>query len=103
MAHAAESRRRCKGEDCGTPGHSFIDDWMAVSEESARSRDRLSPEDPQRALELEGVKVSLQNLRSFPFSREREAEGTLKLTALSSHLEGVLHVLDEESGTFAPV
>jgi carbonic anhydrase len=93
-----------KGEDCGTPGHSFIDDWMAVLKEA---RDRViasQPDDPQRALELEGVKVSLQNLRSFPFVREREAGGTLKLHgAFFAISEGVLHVLDEESGTFAPV
>ncbi len=91
------------GEDCGTPGHSFIDDWMAILKEA---RDRVlasGHEDPQRALELEGVKLSLQNLRTFPFVREREEAGTLKLHgAFFAISEGVLHVLDEETGAFAP-
>jgi len=93
-----------KGEDCGTPGHSFIDDWMAVLKEARDGVIASQPEDPQRALELEGVKVSLNNLRTFPFVREREAEGTLKLHgAFFAISDGVLHVLDEESGLFAPV
>jgi carbonic anhydrase len=92
-----------KGEDCGTPGHSFIDDWMAIIREA---RDRViaeAPEDPQHALELEGVKVSLANLRSFPFIREREEAGLLKLHgAFFAIADGELHVLDEASGRFAP-
>ena len=93
-----------RGDDCGIPGHSFIDDWMAIVTEA---RDRViesAPDDPQRALELEAVKVSLKNLRSFPFVREREEAGTLKLHgAFFAIAEGELHVLDEERGQFAPV
>jgi carbonic anhydrase len=92
-----------EGEDCGTPGHSFIDDWMAIIREA---RDRViaeAPEDPQHALELEGVKVSLANLRSFPFIREREEAGLVKLHgAFFAIADGELHVLDEASGRFEP-
>jgi carbonic anhydrase len=93
-----------KGVDCGLPGPSFIDDWMAIIR-SARDRVVASgAEDQQHALELEGIKVSLDNLRSFPFVREREAEGTLKLHgAFFAIADGELHVLDERSGRFAAV
>ena len=93
-----------KGVDCGLPGPSFIDDWMAIIR-SARDRVVASgAEDQQHALELEGIKVSLGNLRSFPFVREREAEGTLKLHgAFFAIADGELHLLDEASGAFAPV
>ncbi len=93
-----------QGDDCGLPGHSFIDDWVAVLREA---RDRVlasGSDDPQRALELEGIKVSLKNLRSFPFVREREEAGTLKLHGgFFAIADGELHLLDEESGAFSRV
>jgi carbonic anhydrase len=55
-----------------------------------------------RALELETVRVSLRNLRTFPCIPEREAAGTLKLHgAYFAIADGVLHVMDD-SGEFAP-
>ena len=60
-----------------------------------------APEDPQTALELEAIKVSLDNLRSFPFIAEREAAGLLKLHgAYFGIARGVLFILDRESGEF---
>ena len=55
-----------------------------------------------RALELETVRVSIANLRTFPFIPEREAAGTLTLRgAYFAIADGVLHVMDED-GAFAP-
>lgn len=92
-----------KGEDCGVPGYSFIDKWVAILGEA---RDRVlaaDPADPQQMLEHEAIKVSLSNLRSFPFVREREEQGELKLHgALFGIAEGVLYVLEEENGAFVP-
>jgi carbonic anhydrase len=92
-----------KGGDQGLPGPSFIDSWISILDE-ARARVLASgAEDLQHALELEGVKASLGNLRSFPFIRAREEEGSLKLHgAFFAIRDGVLHILDEESGKFAP-
>jgi len=91
-----------RGNDCGVPGHSFIDDWVAIIREP---RDRVlasGASDPQRTLELEAIKTSLHNLRTFPFVREREAAGKLKLHgAFFAIADGELHVLDEASGTFS--
>ena len=88
-------------------GH-FIADWIELLEGARETvRARHGDVDFDRAafrdMELEGVRVSLANLRTFPWVREREAEGRLKLHgAFFSIAEGVLHVLDEESGAFAP-
>ena len=55
-------------------------------------------------MELEGVRISLRNLRSFPWVREREESGRLKLHgAFFAVADGILHVCDEASGAFAPV
>ena len=93
-----------QGADCGVPGHSFIDDWMAIISDA---RDRVvesGVQDQQHALELEAIRVSLGNLRTFPFVREREEEGSLKLHgAFFAISDGNLHLLDEGSGAFAPV
>jgi len=52
-------------------------------------------------LEWEAIKVSLANLRTFPFIAEREAEGSLKLHgAWFAIAEGSLYVLDEAQGDF---
>lgn len=87
-------------------GH-FIANWIELLREArekvrARHGGALGRE-AFHAMELEGVRVSLRNLRTFPFVAEREREGSLKLHgAFFSIAEGVLHVLDEASGEFAP-
>lgn len=59
--------------------------------------------DAERAMEQEGVKVSLTNLRSFPCVRSKERSGELKLVgAFFAISDGQLHVLDEDSGSFSP-
>jgi carbonic anhydrase len=55
-------------------------------------------------MEHEAVKVSLSNLRTFPWIAEREQAGRLKLHgAHFSIAEGRLHLLDEAEGKFRPV
>lgn len=82
---------------------SFVHRWMSIIDDC---RDQIAASDlpdKQRALELEAIKVSLTNLRSFPYVAEREAAGELKLHGVFFAIaEGVLHVLDEASGTFSP-
>jgi carbonic anhydrase len=91
------------GEDQGVAGPSFIDRWMSIISEARDLVLASSAPDPQRALELEAVKVSLRNLRSFPWVAEREQAGMLKLHgAYFAISDGVLHVLDEGAGVFSP-
>jgi carbonic anhydrase len=88
-------------------GH-FIADWIELlrgARDAVRARCGEGDFDRAafRAMELEGVRVSIANLRTFPWVREREADGRLKLHgAFFSIAEGVLHVLDEATGAFAP-
>jgi carbonic anhydrase len=87
-------------------GH-FIADWIEMlgdAREKVRARcgEELD-EDGFRAMELEGIRVSLGNLRSFPWVREREEQGRLTLHgAYFSIADGVLFLLDESSGEFRP-
>jgi carbonic anhydrase len=91
-----------QGGDQGMAGPSFIDGWIALLDSAVeRVRDA---QDPQRALELEGVRTSLANLRTFPFVAEREAAGELKLHgSYFAIADGRLWELDEESGEFHQV
>lgn len=92
------------GGDLGMEGRSFVDDWMTIVSDA---RDRVLHDctgDQQLALEHEAIKVSIANLRSFPFIAEREAAGALKLHgAWFAITSGGLHVLDEASGLFEAV
>ncbi|MFW2830191.1 carbonic anhydrase [Sphingomonas sp. ID0503] len=83
----------------------FIAHWIDLLDEA---RDRIKAEhgdgpEAVHAMELEAVKVSLANLRTFPFVAKREAAGTLKLRgAYFAIADGLLHLLDEDSGSFSP-
>lgn len=83
----------------------FIAHWIDLLDDA---RDRVvaeygTGEAAQRALELEGVKVSLANLRTFPGIPEREAAGKLRLRGSYFALtEGILYLLNEATGTFSP-
>jgi carbonic anhydrase len=82
-------------------GH-FIANWIELLRE-ARDKVRAEHGEDFRAMELEGVRVSLANLRTFPWVCEREADGRLKLHgAYFAIADGILHLLDEASGEFAP-
>ena len=88
-------------------GH-FIADWIEMLEparEKVRSRHGSGAFDRSafHEMELESVRVSIANLRTFPFVREREEAGQLKLRgAYFAISDGVLHLLDEAAATFAP-
>lgn len=83
----------------------FIAHWIDLLD---AARERVFAEhgdgpEAIRALELETVRVSLANLRTFPFVPDREHSGKLTLHgAYFAIADGVLHVMDERSGDFAP-
>lgn len=90
-----------EGGDLGLPGRSFVDDWVDIIRDARDEVIAASPADPQRALELDSIRVSLKNLRSFPFISEREQGGGLKLHgAYFGISDGDLQVLDEASGHY---
>ncbi|HET7576150.1 MAG TPA: carbonic anhydrase [Sphingomicrobium sp.] len=85
----------------------FIADWVRMLDR-ARDKVRARHTELDRAafldMEHEAVKVSLANLRTFPWIVEREKDGRLKLHgAHFSISEGRLYLLDEAEGSFHPV
>ncbi|TVV70026.1 carbonic anhydrase [Sphingomonas solaris] len=84
----------------------FIADWISLLDEA---REEVVAEhgcdgaDATRAMEEAAVKVSLRNLRTFPWVKEREDAGKLRLHgAYFAIADGLLHVMDPETGAFAP-
>jgi carbonic anhydrase len=83
-------------------GGGFVDAWMTIIGE-ARSKVLLErPADPHGTLEREAIKVSLKNLRTFPYVAERERDGRIKLHGALFGIEsGELLVLDEVTRVFS--
>ena len=85
----------------------FIAHWIDLLDDA---RDKVVTQfgedrsrNAQRAMEQEAVKVSLANLRTFPCIQQKESAGELRLIgAFFAISDGILHVLDEQSGVFAP-
>ena len=102
--HAA-LHRSMVGAEPGRGG--FIADWIAMlddaSDQVRRDHDDIDNREAGRAMELAAVRVSLENLRTFPCIQEKERRGTLKLRgAFFAISDGVLHILDEATGDFSP-
>ena len=101
---AALTRRFDRARD--GEGH-FIAHWIGLLDDA---RDAVLARHPGeldrrafREMEMEGVLISLRNLRTFPWVREREAAGTLALHgAYFAISDGILHLCDEAEGRFAP-
>jgi carbonic anhydrase len=87
-------------------GH-FIADWVRMlkgARDVVRARHGQLDREAFLDMEREAVKVSLANLRTFPWIKEREDAGELRLHGahFSIH-EGRLYILDEAEGDFRPV
>lgn len=93
-----------RGTEPGRGG--FIADWIALLDEAREpvvAEFGTDGRDAERAMEHAGVKVSLKNLRTFPCIQEKEKRGDLLLRgAFFAIADGVLHLLDEETGGFSP-
>jgi len=94
-----------RGFKDAAPGEGgFVADWVGLLDDA---RDKVVAEhgdgpDATRAMELESVRTSLANLRTFPFVAEREAAGSLTLHgAYFGIASGEMLVLRD--GEFAPV
>lgn len=83
----------------------FISKWMAMLEPARlsvlASHQGASRKDMERALEHEGIKTSLKNLRTFPFLAELENNGRLALHGAYFEIaDGTLYALNESTGQF---
>lgn len=82
----------------------FIAPWIALAAAAkARALARTDIPDPQLCCEYETIKLSLENLATFPWIASRIAAGTLRLHGAHFDIRsGELSVLDEGGG-FATV
>ncbi|MEE8270725.1 MAG: carbonic anhydrase [Alphaproteobacteria bacterium] len=86
----------------------FVTSWMSIvrgaSSVVVRANAGAPPEVRQRALEHASITCSLDNLRTFPFVRERITAKALDLHgAYFDIATGQLEALDEATGTYSPV
>lgn len=84
----------------------FVANWIGLLDDV---RDPIAASmgttgrDAERAMEKAAVCKSLENLRTFPCVAEKEQRGSLSLHgAYFAISDGVLHLLDESTGEFAP-
>lgn len=84
----------------------FVDNWinlLSEAREPVARKHGTTGRKAELAMEFAAIRLSLANLRSFPWVAEKEQAGTLKLRgAHFSIAEGVLYSLDEDTGEFLP-
>lgn len=83
----------------------FLSGWMSLLDEARlsvlASHQTSSTAEKLRALEKEGVKTAIKNLRTFPFVKDLEAGGRLSLHgAYFDIATGTLSALDHALGEF---
>lgn len=93
--------------EAAEPGQgAFIANWIQLLDEAREPVVRkhgTTGRKAELAMEFAAVRQSLANLRTFPWVRDKETEGVIKLRgAHFSIREGVLYSLDEETGEFLP-
>lgn len=85
----------------------FIADWIGMLDDARESvvhEHGTEGRSAERQMEQAAVRVSLQNLMTFPCIRRNVGEGSLKLRgAFFAISDGVLHFLDDETDRFEPV
>lgn len=91
-----------------TQAGGFVQQWMKIAEPARVRAVAAVPSAEQlelwRRCELESIRTSIDNLRSFPFVAEAERGRGMQILGIYFDLEkGELLELEETSGSFAPV
>ena len=103
MGHAMCGGIRALLEGPSSVTGDFLPPWMQIAEPAKRRALECRPADPQAACEREAVKLSLENLLTFPWIAERVAGGRLTLHgAIFDIRTGELAFLGRD-GAFAAV
>lgn len=84
---------------------SFVGRWMSIAEDARKNVILAHPhadhETRWRAAEMEGIKISIRNVRSFPFVQEAVKSRDLNILGIYFDLEqGELWELDESINQF---
>jgi carbonic anhydrase len=91
-----------------TQAGGFVQKWMKIAEPAKVRALALNPNADQNVLlktcELESIRTSIENLRTFPFVAEAEKERGLSIMGIYFDIEkGELLELNEASGVFMPI
>lgn len=82
----------------------FVQQWISLLDEAripVAKKHGTESRQAELEMELAAVKVSLANLMTFPFVREKVESGQLMLRGAHFAIsDGLLHLLDEDSGKF---
>lgn len=82
----------------------FVANWVSLLDEAREpvaAKYGTHGREAEFRMELAAVNVSLENLMTFPFVREKIEAGTLKLRGAHFAIsDGILRVLDEPNGEF---
>jgi len=90
-------------EDTPGAGTHFLGPWLSLLEK-AKTRIPSTSSDRQTALEYESIRVTLENLLTFPFVESAVAVGKLSLVgARFGVADGILELMDANSGQFRRV
>lgn len=85
----------------------FVADWISLLDEARKpvaEEFGITGRPAEREMEQAAVRVSLDNLMTFPCIRRKVGTGELKLRgAFFAIADGVLHLMDENTGRFDPV
>ncbi len=82
---------------------SFLDQWIGLLD-PAKSRIDSHAKDAHSALEYESIRVTLENLATFPFVRRAiEKRGLALVGARYGVADGSLELLDAATGAFTPL
>lgn len=83
--------------------HSFLDAWISLLD-TAKERVSHIAGDRHAALEYESIRVTLENLATFPFVAEAiRSRGLTLVGARYGVADGGLELLDTATGAFRPV
>lgn len=83
---------------------SFLDAWVNLLAPAVARLGDCAEEEKNQALERESIRVTLENLMTFPFVREAVEKRGLRLEgARYGVADGALEVLNHENGQFVPV
>ena len=84
------------------PLGAFVGPWISIAANARNRVLRCAPADPQLECEHEAVRLSLDNLMSFPFVAERVLDGRLALRGAHFDIRSGLLTLLERDGGFSP-
>lgn len=100
VAHAHALHRACPHTD----NKSFLDSWVSLLNPAIERLEPKSDGNPLPDLERESIRVTVENLQTFPFVRRAMEERGMRLEgARYGVADGALEVLDASTGAFVPV